>query len=99
MDGPYLEVDSVHRALEAMRKGEELGLAHPLAQFASIRQVYRPGASIGGSVGLDSVVFGTLSSTIRRRLDHQRQIYGLPLASSQQGIQALQEDFSHNNEE
>src|SRR5258707_15432803 len=99
MEGPYLEVNSVHRALEAMRQGEALGSAYPVAQFISIRQPYKPGMSIPGSAGTDAAVFEALTRAVRHRLDHQRRLYGLPPNSPQQGIQALQDDFSHNNEE
>ncbi len=68
LSGPRIEIDSVRSALEAMRQGEPLGLAHPLAQFLSIQQY-----PVRGAAGSDTAIFLGLSRIIRQRLFQHRK--------------------------
>ena len=101
---PCLEIESVRKALDAMRQAEPLGFAHPLAHFISIR--HSQASAVDGDAAIDAEIFHGLSGLIRHRLNHHRNLYHLPPVSlspeagaMQTEIARLKEDFQQSNAE
>src|ERR1700687_1705717 len=94
-----IEDNSVFQALEAMRQGKALAAANPLSQFVSIQQPYDPSVTLQGTTVSDLKVFRILAYLIRSRLNHHRQLLGLPTASPRNQVVAAATDFQSGNTE
>lgn len=91
---PFIKLESVADALDAMRQARPLGSKHPLTNFLSLR-----GFTVehGENAATDAAIFATLSATIRRRVSHYRQRHGLGFAPDDSGM--LRADFTVGSRE